>query len=90
MFINQSEQFLSLISLIDRRGFIQTDTPQLAPPTNGITMYGATQSQQSHMVRLRPDTSLRDKFIELKKQNWVGVCGEDVPAVVFSYFTRIE
>ncbi|GLD56192.1 probable palmitoyltransferase ZDHHC14, partial [Lates japonicus] len=36
-------------SLIDRRGFIQSDTPQLAPPTNGITMYGATQSQQSHM-----------------------------------------
>ncbi|XP_051247738.1 palmitoyltransferase ZDHHC14 isoform X4 [Dicentrarchus labrax] len=37
-------------SLIDRRGFIQSDTPQLAPPTNGITMYGATQSQQSHMM----------------------------------------
>uniref|UniRef100_A0A8C6S8U2 Palmitoyltransferase n=1 Tax=Neogobius melanostomus TaxID=47308 RepID=A0A8C6S8U2_9GOBI len=36
-------------SLIDRRGFIQSDAPQLAPPTNGITMYGATQSQQSHM-----------------------------------------
>ncbi|TWW72269.1 putative palmitoyltransferase ZDHHC14 [Takifugu flavidus] len=36
-------------SLIDRRGFIQSDTPQLASPTNGITMYGATQSQQSHM-----------------------------------------
>uniref|UniRef100_A0A3Q3IQQ2 Palmitoyltransferase n=1 Tax=Monopterus albus TaxID=43700 RepID=A0A3Q3IQQ2_MONAL len=36
-------------SLIDRRGFIQSDTLQLAPPTNGITMYGATQSQQSHM-----------------------------------------
>lgn len=42
---------LSLTSLIDRRGFVQSDTPQLAPPTNGITMYGATQSQQSHMVR---------------------------------------
>ncbi|CAL8285889.1 unnamed protein product [Lota lota] len=36
-------------SLIDRRGFIQSETPQLAPPTNGIAMYGATQSQQSHM-----------------------------------------
>ncbi|KAG9328658.1 hypothetical protein JZ751_011553 [Albula glossodonta] len=35
-------------SLIDRRGFIQPDTPQTAPPTNGITMYGSTQSQ-SHM-----------------------------------------
>ncbi|XP_036398742.1 probable palmitoyltransferase ZDHHC14 isoform X1 [Megalops cyprinoides] len=35
-------------SLIDRRGFIQPDTPQPAPPTNGITMYGSTQSQ-SHM-----------------------------------------
>lgn len=44
--------FLSL-SLIDRRGFVQSDAPQLAPPTNGITMYGATQSQQSHMVRVR-------------------------------------
>lgn len=41
----------SLPSLIDRRGFIRSDSPQLAPPTNGITMYGATQSQQSHMVR---------------------------------------
>lgn len=43
---------LSRSSLIDRRGFIQSDAPQLAPPTNGITTYGATQSQQSHMVRL--------------------------------------
>ncbi|XP_051020502.1 palmitoyltransferase ZDHHC14 isoform X3 [Acomys russatus] len=32
-------------SLIDRRGYIQPDTPQPAPPSNGITMYGATQSQ---------------------------------------------
>nr|XP_023663782.1 probable palmitoyltransferase ZDHHC14 isoform X1 [Paramormyrops kingsleyae]XP_023663786.1 probable palmitoyltransferase ZDHHC14 isoform X1 [Paramormyrops kingsleyae] len=35
-------------SLINRRGFVQPDTPQPTPPTNGITMYGATQSQ-SHM-----------------------------------------
>uniref|UniRef100_A0AAQ5ZFP9 Palmitoyltransferase n=1 Tax=Amphiprion ocellaris TaxID=80972 RepID=A0AAQ5ZFP9_AMPOC len=41
-------------SLIDRRGFVQSDTPQLAPPTNGITMYGATQSQQSHMAAATP------------------------------------
>ncbi|XP_007484866.1 palmitoyltransferase ZDHHC14 isoform X1 [Monodelphis domestica] len=34
-------------SLIDRRGFIQSDTPQPAAPTNGITMYGATQSQSN-------------------------------------------
>ncbi|XP_041711300.1 palmitoyltransferase ZDHHC14-like isoform X1 [Coregonus clupeaformis] len=34
-------------SLIDRRGFVQTDTAQPIPPTNG-TMYGSTQSQ-SHM-----------------------------------------
>ncbi|XP_071405354.1 palmitoyltransferase ZDHHC14 isoform X5 [Pithys albifrons albifrons] len=34
-------------SLIDRRGFIQPDTPQLAGPSNGITMYGATQSQSN-------------------------------------------
>ncbi|MED6242485.1 Palmitoyltransferase zdhhc14 [Ataeniobius toweri] len=45
-------------SLIDRRGVIEADAPQLAPPTNGITMYGATQSQQSHMVRHRPKTPL--------------------------------
>uniref|UniRef100_A0A8D0G1P1 Palmitoyltransferase n=1 Tax=Sphenodon punctatus TaxID=8508 RepID=A0A8D0G1P1_SPHPU len=32
-------------SLIDRRGFVQPDTPQPAAPSNGITMYGATQSQ---------------------------------------------
>ncbi|XP_062496884.1 palmitoyltransferase ZDHHC14 isoform X5 [Pezoporus occidentalis] len=34
-------------SLIDRRGFIHPDTPQLAGPANGITMYGATQSQSN-------------------------------------------
>lgn len=45
-----STLFVSLTSLIDRRGFVQSDAPQLAPPTNGIAMYGATQSQQSHMV----------------------------------------
>ncbi|KAK2891631.1 hypothetical protein Q8A73_017296 [Channa argus] len=41
-------------SLIDRRGFIPSDTPQLTSPTNGITMYGATQSQQSHMAATTP------------------------------------
>ncbi|MEQ2276879.1 hypothetical protein XENORESO_013585 [Xenotaenia resolanae] len=41
-------------SLIDRRGVIEADAPQLAPPTNGITMYGATQSQQSHMAATTP------------------------------------
>ncbi|XP_048083547.1 palmitoyltransferase ZDHHC14-like isoform X1 [Alosa alosa] len=35
-------------SLIDRRGYILPNTPLPAPPTNGITMYGSTQSQ-SHM-----------------------------------------
>ncbi|XP_053794258.1 palmitoyltransferase ZDHHC14 isoform X4 [Vidua macroura] len=40
-------------SLIDRRGFIQPDTPQLAGPSNGITMYGATQSQ-SNMAAATP------------------------------------
>ncbi|XP_069053274.1 palmitoyltransferase ZDHHC14 isoform X4 [Lepisosteus oculatus] len=40
-------------SLIDRRGFIQPDTPQPVPPSNGITMYGATQSQ-SHMAAATP------------------------------------
>ncbi|KAF7254162.1 putative palmitoyltransferase ZDHHC14 [Varanus komodoensis] len=34
-------------SLIDRRGFIQPDTPQTSAPSNGITMYGATQSQSN-------------------------------------------
>ncbi|XP_054553911.1 palmitoyltransferase ZDHHC14 isoform X3 [Talpa occidentalis] len=32
-------------SLIDRRGYIQPDTPQPAPPSNGLAAYGATQSQ---------------------------------------------
>uniref|UniRef100_A0A3B5RC68 Palmitoyltransferase n=1 Tax=Xiphophorus maculatus TaxID=8083 RepID=A0A3B5RC68_XIPMA len=41
-------------SLIDRRGFIEADAPQMAPPTNGITMYGATHSQQSHMAAATP------------------------------------
>ncbi|KAL2099159.1 hypothetical protein ACEWY4_005639 [Coilia grayii] len=40
-------------SLIDRRGYILPDTPLPAPPTNGITMYGATQSQ-SHMAAATP------------------------------------
>lgn len=50
MVMNKYFSSLSPTSLIDRRGFVQADTPQLAPPTNGIAMYGATQSQQSHMV----------------------------------------
>ncbi|XP_008397726.1 probable palmitoyltransferase ZDHHC14 isoform X2 [Poecilia reticulata] len=41
-------------SLIDKRGFIEADAPQMAPLTNGITMYGATQSQQSHMAATTP------------------------------------
>nr|XP_014335148.1 PREDICTED: probable palmitoyltransferase ZDHHC14 [Bos mutus] len=36
-------------SLIDRRGYIQPDTPQPAAPSNGMATYGATQSQ-SDMV----------------------------------------
>ncbi|KAI4539130.1 hypothetical protein MG293_010522, partial [Ovis ammon polii] len=32
-------------SLIDRRGYIQPDTPQPAAPSNGMAAYGATQSQ---------------------------------------------
>lgn len=36
-------------SLIDRRGYIQPDTPQPAAPSNGMAAYGATQSQ-SDMV----------------------------------------
>ncbi|XP_027459331.1 palmitoyltransferase ZDHHC14 isoform X4 [Mirounga angustirostris] len=32
-------------SLIDRRGYIQPDTPQPAAPSDGIAAYGATQSQ---------------------------------------------
>ncbi|KAK1793191.1 hypothetical protein P4O66_011586 [Electrophorus voltai] len=35
-------------SLIDRRGFVLPDMPQPVPPSNGVTMYGATQSQ-THM-----------------------------------------
>ncbi|XP_045699112.1 palmitoyltransferase ZDHHC14 isoform X4 [Phyllostomus hastatus] len=32
-------------SLIDRRGYIQPDTPQPAAPSNGMSAYGATPSQ---------------------------------------------
>lgn len=32
-------------SLIDRRGYVQPDTPQPAAPPNGMAAYGATQSQ---------------------------------------------
>ncbi|KAK2509046.1 hypothetical protein MC885_013914, partial [Smutsia gigantea] len=35
----------SAIDLIDRRGYIQPDTPQPAAPSNGMAAYGATQSQ---------------------------------------------
>nr|XP_033792932.1 probable palmitoyltransferase ZDHHC14 isoform X8 [Geotrypetes seraphini] len=34
-------------SLIDRRGLAPADTPQPVAPSNGITMYGATQSQSN-------------------------------------------
>ncbi|XP_067900883.1 palmitoyltransferase ZDHHC14 isoform X3 [Heterodontus francisci] len=34
-------------SLIDRRGVIQSDTSQSVAPPNGITTYGATQSQSN-------------------------------------------
>ncbi|XP_041109748.1 palmitoyltransferase ZDHHC14 isoform X2 [Polyodon spathula] len=40
-------------SLIDRRGFIQPDAPQSVAPSNGITMYGATQSH-SNMAAATP------------------------------------
>lgn len=40
-------------SLIDRRGYIQPDTPQPAAPSNGIAVYGATQSQ-SDMAAATP------------------------------------
>ncbi|XP_010877478.1 probable palmitoyltransferase ZDHHC14 isoform X2 [Esox lucius] len=40
-------------SLINRRGFVESDTSQPTPPTNGITMYGSTQSQ-SHMAAATP------------------------------------
>nr|KAF6463596.1 zinc finger DHHC-type palmitoyltransferase 14 [Molossus molossus] len=36
-------------SLIDRRGYIQPDTPEPAAPSNGLAAYGATASQ-SDMV----------------------------------------
>ncbi|XP_027985671.2 palmitoyltransferase ZDHHC14 isoform X3 [Eptesicus fuscus] len=32
-------------SLIDRRGYVQPDTPQPAAPSNGLATYGATASQ---------------------------------------------
>ncbi|XP_076834069.1 palmitoyltransferase ZDHHC14-like isoform X2 [Brachyhypopomus gauderio] len=35
-------------SLIDRRGFVSPNVSQPVPPSNGITMYGATQTQ-THM-----------------------------------------
>lgn len=36
-------------SLIDRRGYIQPDTPEPAAPSNGLAAHGATTSQ-SDMV----------------------------------------
>ncbi|RMC12895.1 hypothetical protein DUI87_10420 [Hirundo rustica rustica] len=51
-------------SLIDRRGFIQPDTPQLAGPSNGITMYGATQSQ-SNMIYSSCPAPLESGTIDL-------------------------
>ncbi|XP_012577455.1 PREDICTED: probable palmitoyltransferase ZDHHC14 isoform X4 [Condylura cristata] len=40
-------------SLIDRRGYIQPDTPQPAPPAGGMAACGATQSQ-SNMAAATP------------------------------------
>ncbi|KAE8601788.1 hypothetical protein XENTR_v10013797 [Xenopus tropicalis] len=34
-------------SLIDRRGFVPADMPQAVSPSNGLTMYGSTQSQSN-------------------------------------------
>lgn len=47
--LSSSISFVFSGSLIDRRGYIQPDTPQPATPSNGIAAYGATQSQ-SDMV----------------------------------------
>ena len=41
-------------SLIDRRGYIQPDTPQPAAPSNGMAAYGATQSQSDMVGPGRP------------------------------------
>lgn len=66
----------SLISLIDRRGLVEADVPQLAPPTNGITIYGSTQSQQSHTVRLSTDaaTAPLPPPSPLKMQLYASLC----------------
>ncbi|KAM4695368.1 palmitoyltransferase ZDHHC14 isoform 2-T2 [Discoglossus pictus] len=40
-------------SLIDRRGFIEADMAQTVIPSNGLTMYGSTQSQ-SNMAAATP------------------------------------
>uniref|UniRef100_A0AAA9T7L1 Palmitoyltransferase n=1 Tax=Bos taurus TaxID=9913 RepID=A0AAA9T7L1_BOVIN len=41
-------------SLIDRRGYIQPDTPQPAAPSNGMATYGATQSQSDMGLHTSP------------------------------------
>ncbi|KAM9059596.1 palmitoyltransferase ZDHHC14 isoform 3-T4 [Megaptera novaeangliae] len=46
-------------SLIDRRGYIQPDTPRPAAPSNGMAAYGATQSQS--------DTCDQDQCIQSTK-----------------------
>ncbi|XP_074189850.1 palmitoyltransferase ZDHHC14 isoform X1 [Rhinolophus sinicus] len=48
-------------SLIDRRGYIQPDTPQPAAPSNGMAAYGSTQSQ-SDMKKLSNKLLHRLKF----------------------------
>ena len=53
-------------SLIDRRGYIQPDTPQPAAPSNGMATYGATQSQSA------PSKKALDKVAFLQSKGVVG------------------
>lgn len=49
-------------SLIDRRGYIQPDTPQPAAPSNGMAAYGSTQSQSDMSVSTEKlELDLKDK-----------------------------
>ncbi|KAI4905089.1 hypothetical protein NFI96_016812, partial [Prochilodus magdalenae] len=70
-------------SLIDRRGFVLPDTPHPAPPTNGITMYGATQSQ-THMVSLSTQTALQNTFYRMQ----LPCQGSPFAATRFSFLGR--
>nr|KAF6463595.1 zinc finger DHHC-type palmitoyltransferase 14 [Molossus molossus] len=62
-------------SLIDRRGYIQPDTPEPAAPSNGLAAYGATASQSDMAAAtplLQSEPSLTSDELHLPGKSGLG------------------